>query len=123
MEDSEEITQQIRRSITTSYLKLAAAVVIIVLIAGVVFGKWDFLLVGIGVLAMGAFQGYVGQYIPLRDRHESLLNKYGEIYVEEVNKAIARYGIPKLTHTRWFDTYADEYCERNQSDKEDTSNE
>lgn len=113
MGNPKDITQQILRSILVSYFKVAAIVGAMVSIGVWGFGKWDYLYLGIGLLVFGAVQGYVGQYIPLRNKHDSLLNKYGDVYVDEVNKAIARYGIRKLTSTRWFETYADEFCERN----------
>jgi len=117
MKDSKEIIQEVRRSYLTSFLKFVVVIGILMSIGAWGFAKWDYFFWGIALLIVGALQLYVGQYIPLRNRHDSLLNKYGDVYVDEVNKAIARYGVAKLTSTRWFETYADEFCERNKIDE------
>ena len=113
MKNSKEIIQEVRRSYLTSFFKFVVVVGILVSIGAWAFTEWNYFFGGIGLLIVGALQLYVGQYIPLRNRHDSLLNRYGDVYVDEVNKAIARYGVAKLTSTRWFETYADEFCERN----------
>lgn len=112
MSSSDDIIQQIRRSYLASFLKVSGFVIAIVLVAGFVFGRWDYFLIGFFFLMIGAAQVFIGQYIPLRNKHDSLLNKYGDVYLEEVSKAIARYGVNTLTSTRWFATYAEEYCEQ-----------
>lgn len=58
------------------------------------------------------FQAIVGQYIPIRNRHESLLSKYGDAYVAEAQHAMDLFGMRKLLRTRWFETYAAEFCRR-----------
>ncbi|MCP5090472.1 MAG: hypothetical protein GY949_06090 [Gammaproteobacteria bacterium] len=112
MKNSREIIQEVRRSYLTSFFKFVVVIGILLTIGVWAFAKWDYSFVGVGLLIVGALQLYVGQYIPLRNRHDSLLNKYGDVYVDEVNRAIARYGVAKLTSTHWFETYADEFCER-----------
>jgi len=53
---------------------------------------------------------YAGRYIPLSNKHDSLFNKYGDIYVEQISSAVKKHGIRTLINTRWFETYADEDC-------------
>lgn len=63
-------------------------------------------------LLVGALMMYTGRYIPISNRHDSLVRKYGDIYVEEIASAVEEHGVRTLLKTRWFETYADESCRR-----------
>lgn len=63
-------------------------------------------------LLIGGLQLYAGRYIPISNRHDSLVSKYGDVYVKEVTWAANEHGIRKLIKTRWFESYADDFCKR-----------
>ena len=70
------------------------------------------MLAAAAVISFFAIQLYVGVFIPLQNRHESLLNKYSETYVSETFRVFERHGVGKVINTNWFDVYAAEFCER-----------
>jgi len=62
--------------------------------------------------AIAAMIVYVGKYIPTKNRHDSLLNKYGAIYLAEADRAISKIGMGKMLSTCWFEIYGIELCEK-----------
>ncbi len=112
MDASKNIIHQIRRSLLVEYVKALIFMGVIVSVVVWITDKREFLFMGLGLMVVGAFQVYLGRYIPLLNKHDSLRNKYGDVYVDEVDKAIGKFGVSKLISTRWFETYADEFCLR-----------
>lgn len=64
------------------------------------------------LLLVPGLQMYAGRYIPISNKHDSLLRKYGDVYIKEVSVAVTNLGIRELLRTRWFESYADEFCKR-----------
>ena len=75
-------------------------------------GSMVYFLVGPALLLVGGLQSYFGQYVPISNRHDSLVSKYGDIYVKEFDRAASKHGVGKLITTRWFETYAEDFCKR-----------
>ncbi|NOX69473.1 MAG: hypothetical protein GXP15_09825 [Gammaproteobacteria bacterium] len=113
MEISNNIIQQIRWSLFAGFLKAMAILGVFAAIGVWTSGNWSLLFVFLALLIGIVVQIYLGTYIPLLNKHDSLLNKHGAIYLDEANKAIARFGIEKLISTQWFETYADDLCRNN----------
>jgi hypothetical protein len=55
---------------------------------------------------------YPGKYVPITSKHESLLNKYGSVYLAEAERAMSKNGMNRMLSTCWFEIYADDFCER-----------
>ena len=55
---------------------------------------------------------YPGKYIPTISKHENLLNKYGRVYLAEVEKAVGKHGMQRMLSTCWFGIYAGDFCDR-----------
>ena len=72
----------------------------------------QFLYWGPILILVAGFQQYVGRYIPISNRRDSLLRKYGDVYTKEVSWAVNNRGIQELLKTQWFESYADEFCRR-----------
>jgi hypothetical protein len=66
----------------------------------------------LGLAVIAAMIVYVGKYIPTKNRHDSLLNKYGAIYLAEADRAISKIGMSKMLDSRWFEIYGIELCEK-----------
>ncbi len=110
--NASDILTAVRRALWIATGKVAAF--ILVLILGLVWlsDKTHSVAVGVALAVVVVFQVTVGQYIPIKNRHESLLSEYGKTYVAEAEHAIKLFGMRKLISTRWFETYAAEFCRR-----------
>jgi len=109
------IVRAIRRSLSmlfASYVGVAviAAVWFVRFNGGDIFPDAVYPFLGLAVIA--AMIVYVGKYIPTKNRHDSLLNKYGAIYLAEAESAISKIGMSKMLNTRWFEIYGAELCEK-----------
>jgi len=66
----------------------------------------------LGLAIFASMVVYLRKYIPTMNRHDSLLNKYGAIYLAEADRAISKIGMSKMLSTSWFEVYAVELCEK-----------
>ena len=110
--NSEQILKAVQRSLWIEAGKVLTFV--LVLISGLVLlsGKTHYLLVGGGFVVVVVFQLIVGRYLPIRNRHESLLSQFGEAYLAEATVAVDKFGMRELLRGRWFETFAAEFCRR-----------
>ena len=111
-----DITTQVRRALL---VHLAGYVGVAVILGIVVAGNSEyggftsnFLTVFVLAVCFGMIVVYAGEYVPTMSKHETLLNKYGDVYLAEAERAIARYGVSQMLSTRWFKSYADDFCQR-----------
>lgn len=107
-----DILIAVRRTLWISTGKAISFLILMGLVLTWLSDNPKYALIGSVLVVVVIFQVIVGQYIPVRNRHESLLSRYGAVYVAEAQHAIKRFGIRELLRTRWFATYADEFCRR-----------
>jgi len=67
------------------------------------------------LVVFAAIVVYPGKYVPIKNKHESLLNKYGTAYLTEAERAISKIGVSRMLRTSWFEIYAKELCEKEAS--------
>ena len=112
---AEIIVRAIRRSLSILFADYTGAAVVAAVwfthyIDGDIFPDAVYPLLSFAVVA--AIIVYLGKYIPTKNRHDSLLNKYGAIYLAEADRAISKIGMSKMLSTRWFEIYGIELCEK-----------
>lgn len=112
---TEIIIRAIRRSLSALFASYTATAVVaavwfVLYRDGDVFPDAVYPFLGLAVFA--AIIVYLGKYIPTMNRHDSLLNKYGAIYLAEANRAISKIGMGKMLSTCWFEIYGIELCEK-----------
>ena len=72
----------------------------------------NFFTVFILTVCFAAIVVYPGKYVPTTSKHESLLNKYGSVYLAEAERAMSKNGMDRMLSTCWFEIYAGDFCER-----------
>ena len=112
---AEIIVRAIRRSLSMLFANYTGAAVVAAVWFvhykdGDIFPDAVYPFLGLAVIA--AMIVYLGKYIPTMNRHDSLLNKYGAIYLAEADRAISKIGMSKMLNTRWFEIYGIELCEK-----------
>ncbi len=112
---AEIIVRAIRRSLSMLFANYTGAAVVaavwfVLHRDGDVFPDAVYPFLGLAVFA--AIIVYLGKYIPTMNRHDSLLNKYGAIYLAEADRSISKIGMSKMLNTRWFEIYGIELCEK-----------
>ncbi len=112
--NANDILIAVRREVWISFGKSLSILILMSLVLFWILDHRNYAVLGVVFAAVLLFQAIVGQYIPIRNRHESLLRQYGEVYVAEAQHAMDKFGMRKLIRTRWFETYAAEFCRRNQ---------
>ena len=116
MISAEYIVKQIRRSLLIRFAvyvtasALLAAVVVLYSADADIFR--DFFIVFFLAVIFAVVVVYPGKYVPTTNRHESLLNKYGGVYLAEAENAISKLGMDRMLNTSWFETYAAELCKK-----------
>lgn len=118
--NSEQILKAVQRSLLIQAGKVLTFVLVLISALVLLSGKTHYLLVGGGVVLLIVFQLIVGQYMPIRNRHESLFSQFGEVYLAEASVAVNKFGMREILRGRWFETYAAEFCRR-QIEAEDQS--
>ena len=107
-----QVLHQVRRAMAVGFAKFTAYVgVLAVLMYWLTDMDVIFYMAPV-ILIVAALQVYAGRYIPISSKHDSLFNKYGDAYRQEVTKAVKQHGMDKLISTHWFEVYADEFCRR-----------
>ena len=116
MISAEYVVKQIRRSLLIRFAVYVAAsaffAAIVVLYSADADVLRDFFIVFFLAVVFAVIVVYPGKYVPITNRHESLLNKYGGVYLAEAENAIGKLGIDRMLNTSWFETYAAELCEK-----------
>ena len=107
-----QVLPLVRRRLYFAFAQGAAAIGVLSLLFYWLNDTIEFFYLGPILLLIAGLQMYVGQYIPISNRHDSLLRKYGDVYTKEVSLAVTNRGIRELLRTRWFESYADEFCRR-----------
>ena len=112
---AEIIVRAIRRSLSILFVNYTGAAVVAAVWFvhfndGDIFPDAVYPFLGLAIFA--SMVVYLGKYIPTMNRHDSLLNKYGAIYLAEADRAISKIGMSKMLSTRWFEIYGIELCER-----------
>ena len=112
--NAKEILIAVRREVWISTGKTVSALILMGLVIFWFSDDRFHPVLGVVLAVVFVFQVIFGQYIPVRNRHESLLSQYGEVYVAEAQYAMEQFGMRKLLRTSWFATYAAEFCRRNE---------
>ena len=112
---AEIIVREIRRSLVMLFASYTGAAVVVAVWFvhfndGDIFPDAVYPFLGLAIFA--SMVVYLGKYIPTMNRHDSLLNKYGAIYLTEADRAISKIGMGKMLSTCWFEIYGIELCER-----------
>ena len=117
MISADDIVKLVRRSLVQIFVSyLAASAILAAFVAYHYSRQGDFIIAFFSVFVCAVVFAiivvYPGKYIPTRNKHESLLNKYGSIYLSEADKAVSKHGLYKMLRTSWFETYAGELCDK-----------
>ena len=107
-----DIVQLIRRHFLLELAKLAGIVVVLSVGIGWISGSWQTSFTPIGIAGFGVVYIALTKYPPVVKKHAELLEKYGDDYLSEAHKAISTKGIGRLINTRWFEVYAEDFCDR-----------
>ena len=101
-----DVVKQIRRSLLVRFL---GYVVISAVLAAIVahYSEYgdpfiNFFTVFSLEACVAVIVVYPGNYVPLTNKHESLLNKYGSVYLAEADKAMSKHGMDRMLSTCWF---------------------
>ncbi len=89
-----DVVKQIRRSLVQQFVSyLTAAAILAAFVAYHDSRQGNFIIAFFSVFVCAVVFAiivvYPGRYIPTRNKHESLLNKYGSIYLSEADKAVS----------------------------------
>lgn len=107
-----QVLPLVRRRLYFAFAQSAAVIGALSFLSYWLNGTIKFFYLGPVFLLIAGLQLYVGRYIPISNKHDSLLRKYGDVYTKEVSLAVTNRGIRELLKTRWFESYADEFCRR-----------
>jgi|GEM_PF-5351428 len=107
-----QILPMVRREMVWDLAKAAAFLGTLHILGYWLNGSTKLLYLGPVLLLVGGLHLYGSRYIPISNRHDSLMSQYGDVYVQEVIWAANEHGIRKLIRTRWFESFADEFCKR-----------
>lgn len=111
-----DVVKQIRRSLLIQFLVYVAMSALL----ATVFARYteygtlltNFFTVFVLAVCFSVVVIYPGRYVPITNKHESLLNKYGSVYLAEAERAMSKNGMNRMLSTCWFEIYADDFCER-----------
>lgn len=111
-----DIVKQIRRSLLIRLLSYVAMSALLANFAArsAEYGSFstNFFTVFVLAVCFAVIVVYPGKYVPITSKHETLLNKYGTVYLAEAERAMSKNGMDRMLSTRWFEIYADDFCER-----------
>ncbi len=111
-----DVAKQIRRSLLILFLVYVAMSALLATVAAynTEYGTFltNFFTVFVLAVCFAVVVVYPGKYVPITSKHESLLNRYGSIYLAEAERAMSKNGMNRMLSTCWFEIYADDFCER-----------
>ncbi len=111
-----DVVKHIRRSLLIQFSGYVAMSALLAYVAAryTEYGSFltNFFTVFVLAVCFAVVVVYPGKYIPITSKHESLLNKYGSVYLAEVESAMSKNGMNRMLSTCWFEIYADDFCER-----------
>ncbi len=111
-----DVVKQIRRSLLIRFLSYVAVSALLATFAAryMEYGSFltNFFTVFVLAVCFAVIVVYPGKYVPITSKHESLLNKYGSVYLAEAERAMSKNGMERMISTCWFEIYADDFCER-----------
>ena len=111
-----DVVKQIRRSLLIRFLSYVAMSALLATAAAryMEYGSFsaNFFMVFVLAMCFAVIVVYPGKYVPITNKHESLLNKYGDVYLAEAGRAMSKNGMDRMLRTCWFEIYADDFCER-----------
>ena len=111
-----DIVGQVRRALLIQFAGYvgAAAVLGFVVARNAEYGSFttNFFTVFVLAVCFAIIVAYPGKYVPTMSKHETLLSRYGDVYLAEAERAIAKYGLNQMLSTQWFKSYADDFCQR-----------
>ena len=107
-----QVLPAVRRRMMMDMMKVTVLLAVLAIAPYLLSGETKLFYLAPFSLVVIALLTYTGRYIPISNKHDSLVRKYGDIYVKEVAAAVDEHGFRTLLRTRWFETYADENCRR-----------
>ena len=112
VQSAANVLRLVRQQMLIDAARIALFLALLLLLHYGLSGSFKYLPLASVLFVLGVVHMYIGEYVPVSNRHDSLLNRYGDRYVKEVAAAVQKHGVRKLISTKWFETYADDLCER-----------